>query len=176
MVALTDRYNRGGGRLENLDRYLTQLGDRIGNYWLDRTGIDRGTLTQGLYLLAAWSAVQYASLTRNPTMLVVAAVALMAAVGKLPVSRGGLVEEIQVEALGLPRRTFVSLRLVVLSLGLLNLAMATGELAFALQTGSPPVGAGEMLLSGCALTALQAGDYIRRTNPATPSGGHHMRV
>ena len=31
-MSLSDRYNRGDGRLELLDRYLTDLGNRAGNF------------------------------------------------------------------------------------------------------------------------------------------------
>jgi hypothetical protein len=170
-MALSDRYNRGGGRLENLDRYLTVIGDRFGNYWRDRTSTSRATLTQGLYLLSAWAATQHVAISHDPALLGLAGISVLALLGKLPTARGGLVEEIQGEALGLPRRTFALLRLWVLGLGLFNLAMAAGELVLAIQTGSPPLGLPSLLLTGCALTALQAGEYIRRTNPRTPSGG-----
>jgi hypothetical protein len=171
-MALNDRYNRGGGRLENLDRYLTHLGDRFGDFWWERTGLNRAVLTQALYLLAAWAALHAALWFHRPLLLGIAGVALVALLGKTPISRGGLVEEMQVEVLGLPRRTFVVLRLWLLGLGLLNLAQATGELALAAGSGLPPSLQGvEFFLTGCAFTALQAADYIRRTNPSTPSGG-----
>jgi len=172
-MALNDRYNRGGGRLENLDRYLTHLGDRFGNFWRERTGLNRTVLTQALYLLAAWAALHAAIWFERPLMLGIAGVGLVALMGKTPISRGGLVEEMQVEALGLPRRTFVILRLWLLGLGLLNLAQATSDLALAAGSGVPPSLQGvEFLFTGCAFTALQAADYIRRTNPSSPSGGH----
>ena len=54
------------------------------------------------------------------------------------------------------------------------LARATGGLALALQTGTPvPFEACEALLKGMALVSLQAGDYIRRTNPPTASSNGH---
>lgn len=176
-VSLDDRYNRGGtGRLELLDRYLTHLGDRAGSYWFVRTGASRGALTQGLYLFAAWAAMQYVALARDPWMLVVVGMSLMALVG-LTRTRGSLVEQMQLEVLGLPRRTFVILRIWLLFLGLLSLAVALGALIVALQTGAPPtMETYKSLLLGCALTALQIGDYIGRTNPTWPSRGLRMRA
>lgn len=171
-MTLSDRYNRGGdGRLELLDRYLTYLGDRVGNYWLDHTGASRSILTQSLYLFAAWAALQHLVVSHDPTMLVIAGVSLLALGGRTR-SRGGLSEQIQVEALGLPRTTFVILRVWLLAVGLLCLAIAAGELAVTLQAGIPlPMDAAKSLLVGCALTSLQASDYISRTNPVWPSGG-----
>jgi len=176
-LSLNDRYNRGGaGRLELLDRYLTNLGDRAGNYWFARTGASRGALTQGLYLFAAWAAMEHVVLAGDPSMLFVVGMALLALMG-FTRSRGGLVEQMQLEVLGLPRRTFIILRIWLLFLGLLSLATALGDLNVALLTGVPPtMEADKSLLVGCALTALQIGDYISRTNPTWPSRGLRMRA
>jgi hypothetical protein len=172
-MSLHDRYNRGGGRLENLDRYLTHLGNRAGNAWHDRTGVSRHVLTQGLTLFAIWAALQNFMISRNLLMVVIAGLAFLGLRG-MTQSRGGLVEQIQVEALGLPRWTFALLRLMLLTVGSLALARATGGLALALQTGTPvPFEACEALLKGAALVSLQAGDYIRRTNPPTASSNGH---
>jgi hypothetical protein len=176
-MSLHDRYNRGGdGRLELLDRYLTYLGDRTGNSWRDRTGANREVLTRSLYLFAAWASLQHVALSRDPTMLFIAGIAMMSLFGKLK-SRGGLVEQIQVEAMGLPKRTFVILRVWLLFIGLFSLAMAIGDLALSLQSGIPlTINSAEGWLMGCALTALQSSDYISRTNPIFPSGGKKMPV
>lgn len=168
-MSLHDRYNRGGGRLENLDRYLTDLGNRAGNAWHDRTGAGRHVLTQGLYLFSAWAALHHILLVRDPIMVVIVGLAMFGMMG-FTTSRGGLVEQIQVEALGLPRWTFAVLRLMILTVGLFSLATAFGVLGVSLQTPGPiPFAVVEGLLNGGALVALQAGEYIRRTNPPTIS-------
>jgi hypothetical protein len=176
-VSLHDRYNRGGdGRLELLDRYLTYLGDRTGNSWHDRTGASRTVLTRSLYLFALWASMQHIAISHDPALLVIAGVALFSLFGKLQ-SRGGLVEQIQVEALGLPKRTFVILRVWLLVIGLFSLATAIGELAVTIQSGAPlTIHSAESWLLGCALTALQSSEYISRTNPIFPSGGKKMPV
>lgn len=176
-MSLNDRYNRGGdGRLDLLDRYLTHLGDRAGTYWLDHTGESRTVLTRSLYVFAAWAALQELVLARDPTMVIIVGVALLSLrMGSW--SRGGVVEKIQLEALGLPRRTFIILRLWLLGLGLLSLAIAAGDLAVTLLFGAPlQMDAPESLLLGCALAALQISDYISRTNPVWPSGGLRRRA
>jgi hypothetical protein len=174
-VSLNDRYNRGGsGRLELLDQYLTHLGDRTGNSWRDRTGASRTDLTRALYMFAAWAAVQHMAISHDPMMLIIAGIALFSLFGVLR-TRGGVVEQIQVEALGLPKRTFVILRVWLLVIGLLALATAIGDLAVTLQSGAPlTIQAAESWLLGCSLTALQTSDYISRTNPIFPSGGHRV--
>jgi hypothetical protein len=176
-MGLIDRYNRGGdSRLELLDRYLTHLGDRAGNFWRDRTGASRTVLTQSLYHFAAWAAMQQLVLAHDPTMLVIVGISLLALRG-VTRTRGGPVEQIQAEALGLPRRTFVILRLWLLGVGMLSLAIAVGDLAVTLQTRSPlPLDATKSLLVGCALIAWQIGDYISRSNPIWPSGGARRRA
>jgi hypothetical protein len=176
-LSLHDRYNRGGdGRLELLDKYLTHLGDRTGESWRDRTGASRSVLTRSLYIFAAWAALQHVMLSHDPVMLIIAGVAMASLFGMLK-SRGGLFEEIQTEALGLPRRTFVILRVWLLIIGLFSLAMAIGDLAVTLQSGVPlTIDSAESWLMGCALTALQSSDYISRTNPIFPSGGKRMPV
>jgi hypothetical protein len=171
-VSLNDRYNpSGGGRLELLDQYLTHLGDRTGNSWRDHTGASRTDLTRSLYLFSAWAAVQHVVISHDPTMLLIAGIAMLSMSGLLR-SHGGLVEQIQVEALGLPRRTFVILRVWLLVIGLFSLAMAIGDLAVTLQSGVPlTIQSAQSWLLGCSLTALQTSDYISRTNPIFPSGG-----
>ncbi len=177
-MSLNDRYNRGSGtgRLEKLDRYLTELGNRFGNYWWDHTGVDRSTLTQGLYLFAAWAGLQHTALFHDPMMLVWVGVSLFGLMG-IGQQKGNVVEQMQIELLGLPKQTFAFLRLFVLSIGLLSLATAAGELLLALQTGTAlPMTATGSLLTGLAMTGLQISDYIRRTNPSLPSSGLRRRA
>src|SRR5688572_23598608 len=112
-MSLNDRYNHGGGRIQNLDRYLTHLGDRAGNAWHSRTGASRHTLPQGLYLFAVWACLQDLMLTGDFFMLAFAGQALLGLLG-VTQSRGGLVEQIQVEALRLPKSTFAMLRVFIL--------------------------------------------------------------
>ncbi len=172
-MSLNDRYNRGAGsgRLENLDSYLTQLGDRAGNAWLDHGGGSRTILTQGLYLFSIWAGLQNVALFHDPMVLSLVALAMLGLMG-IGQSRGNVVEQMQIEVLGLPRRTFVVLRLSLLAIGLLSLATAAGDLLVSLQTGTAiPVPAVDSWLMGLALTALQVSEYIRRTNPSFPSKG-----
>jgi hypothetical protein len=174
-MSLNDQYNRPDstdeGRLVLLDRYFTYLADRAGNYWRDHTGASRTLLTQGLYIFAAWAAMQHLLIVHDPTMLAIVAISLLGLVGIKP-ARGTVVEQMQIEVLGLPRRTFVILRLWLLALGLLSLAIALGDLAASIQSGTPlPATAIQSWLLGCALSAWQIGDYISRTNPTWPSRG-----
>lgn len=175
-MSLSDRYNRGDGRLQSIDRYLTTVGDRIGNAWWTRTGISRSTFTQALYVFSAWAATQQFALTHDPivTVIILAAVLSWQGIGQ---SRGGLVEQIQSEAAGLPKNTLVALRLVILAAGGLQLATASGDVLGTLFGGAFVTAQTlEALLLGSALVALQASDYIRRTNPFTPSSGGHRQV
>lgn len=175
-MSLSDRYNRGDGRLQSLDRYLTHVGDRVGNAWWARTGINRAIFTQGLYVFSAWAATQHYALSHDPIVTVIILVAVLSwrGVGQ---SRGGLVEQIQAEAAGLPKNALVALRLIILGTGSLQLATATGEI-LATLAGATLVTTQtlESLLLGASLVALQASDYIRRTNPFTPSSGGHRQA
>jgi hypothetical protein len=175
-MSLHDRYNRGDGRIQKLDRYLTHIGDRAGAVWWSWTGWSRRSLTQGLYVLSAAAAIEHMIVFDDPILVLVAAVALLNFIGAGQ-SRGGLVEQIQAEAAGLPRNALALMRLLVLILGLWHLAIAAGGF-FALLTeaGSVLDLLIKPLLLGLALTAFQASDYIRRTNPATPSGGNRGRA
>jgi hypothetical protein len=175
-VSLSDRYNRGNGRLQSLDRYLTEVGNRIGNAWWARTGTSRVTLTQGLCVFSAWAATQYFSLTHDPIVVAIIVIAFLSWQG-IGQSRGGLVEQIQSEAAGLPKNALVTLRLIILGAGALQLATASGDVLGTLGGGSlVTVHTLEALLLGSALVALQASDYIRRTNPFTPSSGGRWQV
>ena len=170
-MSLSDRYNRGDGRIQKLDRYLTQIGDRAGNLWLDSTGWSRTTLTKGLYIASALAATQHGVLFRDPKVYLFVVVALLSMMG-VGQSRGGLVEQIQAEAAGLPKNAIALLRLEVLMIGIWQLAIAGGGFLAALESNvSITAHIVRPLLLGLALVSLQAGDYIRRTNPNFPSGG-----
>jgi hypothetical protein len=172
-MSLSDRYNRGGGRIQGFDRYLTHMGDRFGNYWWNQTGIDRTVLTQALYVISAWAATQRFVLTGDPVVLVFVGIALMSFLGGGS-SRGGLTEQIQAEVAGLPKNALPKMRFIVLGLGIFHLATAVGECAALIGTETfVTTHVGANLLLGLTLTALQASDYIRRTNPANPGSGGH---
>ncbi|HEY7032911.1 MAG TPA: hypothetical protein VH482_16320 [Thermomicrobiales bacterium] len=172
-MALHDRYQRGDGRVQALDRYLTRLGDRAGNAWFLRTGVSRSVLTKGLYLFSAWASAQQFVIFRDPYAVWFLALALFGLTG-IGVSRGGVVEQMQMEVLRLPRDTFAFLRIFLLVIGLFGLAQAAGLLLGAVAGGTELTSDfGAQLLSGFAITALQASEYIRRTNPTWPSRGGH---
>jgi hypothetical protein len=172
-MALHDRYQRGDGRVQALDLYLTRLGDRAGNAWFRRTGISRSLLTQALYLFSAWSSAERFVIFRDPYAVWFIALALFGLTG-MGTSRGGVVEQMQMEVLRLPRNTLSILRIFLLGMGLLSLAQAVGLLLGAAAGGTGVTAEfGRQFLSGCALTALQVSEYIRRTNPIWPSRGGH---
>jgi hypothetical protein len=178
-VSLSDRYNRGDGRIQSFDKYLTEIGDDLGEFWWRVTGVHRSVLTQGLYVVSAWAGVQHYMLTRDATMLLITGVALLSYMG-LGQSKGGLVEQLQAEATGLPKNSIAFMRLLVIGMGVFNLI--TAACAVAASFTSQPITTREItvpLLIGLSLTALQLSDYIRRTNPVTPGKGgrgklHHV--
>ena len=172
-MALHDRYQRGDGRVQALDRYLTHLGDRAGNAWFHRTGINRSTLTQALYLLSAGASAQQLVFFRDPNAVWFLGLALFGLAG-ITTGRGGVVEQMQMEVLGLPKNTFPFLRIFLLTMGLFILAQVAGSVLASLIGGAAlPAEFGKQLLSGVAVTALQVSEYIRRTNPITPTRGGH---
>jgi hypothetical protein len=170
-VSLKDRYNRGDGRIQSFDKYLTDIGDDLGEFWWRITGVHRSVLTQGLYVVSAWAGVQHFMVTRDATMLLITCVALLSFMG-IGQSKGGLVEQLQAEATGLPKNSIAFMRLLIIGIGVFSLITAactltasfTGELITTRAVAEP-------MLVGLALTALQLSDYIRRTNPATPGKG-----
>ena len=171
-MSLSDRYNRGDDRVQRFDRYLTDVGNVVGNWWSDQTGWSRRTLTQGLYVTAVLTASQYGISFRDPFLLVIAGIAMLSFTGAAGNSKGGVVEQLQAEASGLPKNTLALMRLGILFIGIMQLADAVVGFAVALnanvsitQTIIAP------LLGGVAMTALQASDYICRTNPAEPGKG-----
>src|SRR5680860_86030 len=110
-MSLSDRYNRGDGRIQKFDRYLTDLGNVAGNWWSDQTGWSRRGLTQGLYVAAALTASQSGFTFGDPFLYVIAAVAMLSFTGAAGQSKGGLVEQIQAEGAGLPKNTLAVMRL-----------------------------------------------------------------
>lgn len=180
-MSLSDRYNRGDGRIQKLDRYLTEVGDRAGNLWYDSTGWSRATLTKGLYIVSALAAAEHGVLFKDPTVYVFVVFALLSMLGiGVGQSRGGLVEQIQSEVAGLPKNAMAIMRLQVFMIGVWQLAIAAGGFIAAFGSGvSIITDIVQPLLLGLALAALQASDYIRRTNPSSPGPrgpGHRMFV
>ena len=170
-MSLSDRYNRGDGRIQSFDKFLTDLGNRVGNFWADQTGVSRRSLTQGLYVLSALAATQHFAVSHDFTVLLFTAVALLAYMGAMP-ALGGVVEQIQAEAAGLPKNTLAIMRLFILWVGAFLLTSVVVDVVADL-IGSEPLDRQFALdlLMGVSLVALQASDYIRRTNPSIPSSG-----
>ena len=123
-MALNDRLNRNGDGsdltpVELIDAKLTQLADRWANDWQARTRQSRQSLTFDLYILATVAALIYVFLTHEFLFL---GVAVLAYAGSAPGKRrGGLIDEIQLEVAGLPRRTLKYLGVFILGLGLYGL-------------------------------------------------------
>jgi hypothetical protein len=171
-VSLSDRYNRGDGRIQKFDRYLTDVGNVAGNWWSDQTGWSRRALTQGLYVAAALAAAQNGVMYRDPFLCLIAGAAILSYLGMAGQSKGGVVEQIQAEAAGLPKNTIAIMRLLILFTGILQLAFAVSGVASLFTSLAPPTSEiFDSLLIGVAFTALQASDYIVRTNPVTPGKG-----
>jgi hypothetical protein len=84
---------------------------------------------------------------------------------------GGLLEEIQYEAAGLPRWTPSAVNVLILFSGLFGLSTVAGSiLASALSGIAPTVAILDPLLSGVAFAGWKIGEYIARTNPSGPNG------
>jgi hypothetical protein len=170
-MSLSDRYNRGDGRIQQMDKYLTELGDRLGNQWLDYTGLSRDRLTRGLYMISMIASLQHYMVNHDPQVLLFTVIALLFYTGGGQ-SKGGLTEQIQSEVAGLPRNTLAFLRLEIIGLGTFLLVIGLCEVLSTVIAPDPqPLHSGGKLLLGLTLFTLQLGEYIRRTNPPTRSGG-----
>lgn len=162
---------RGDGRpnpVERLDATLAGLADAGAGYWQSRTPFSRRALMMGFYLITILAGLGYVALTRQFAFL---GILFLAYVGSLPGRRRGvLIEEIQLEAVGLPRRTLSYLSVFVLGLGLFGILTSLPSLVAAtLGIGSlSPDWPG--LVGGAALMALKVGDYIARTTPPDQDG------
>lgn len=175
-MSLNDRYHRDDSRLSRIDSSLTRLGDRAGNLWLAWTGIDRSILTYSLFMLSAGVAFQKLALFHDPVDMLIIMLAVMGMLG-LTRTRGGIVEQLQVEAVGLPKNTLIFFRLMLLLSGFMGLSSGLGYVVESIQTGVPVPAAGiESLLSGLMLVTLQSAEYIQRTNPSPPSRGLLQRA
>jgi len=172
-MALNDRLNRNGDGsdltpVELIDAKLTQLADRWANDWQARTRQSRQSLTFDLYILATVAALIYVFLTHEFLFL---GVAVLAYAGSAPGKRrGGLIDEIQLEAAGLPRRTLKYLGVFILGLGLYGLLSSAMMIPIYLLHGDAILPCLPGLVGGLALTALKVADYVARTNPSRPDG------
>jgi len=171
-MSLNDRFNRpGNNALTQLDRYLTDHADRLGQYWLHHTPWHRQTLTQGLLALGAFAALERVLLLHDVLYLAIAFMAMQSFARSGVLSIGRLQEEIQYEAAGLPAWTASAMNILCLFAGLMSLATVTGYLLASCVDGiAPPATILDPLLSGLAFSGWKVGEYIARTNPTGPSG------
>lgn len=166
----------GGGNwrpIDRLDAAFTREADDWANRCQARTSVSRQTITFVVYLVAGVAAFAYATLTGQVLFL---GVAILAYAGSMPgKQRGSLVEEIQLEAAGLPARTLKYLSVFMLGLGLFGIFSSVLQFALAVSSPDQLLSGFEVLVGGLALTALKVGDYIARTNPSRPNGDRVTR-
>ena len=172
-MALKKEFNRGdGGRdadpVVRLDVALTVVADHWAEGWQARGGRSRQELTLGLYAVATGASGAYVLLTGEWLFLGLGVLAY--AGGARGKQRGALIDEIQLEAIGLPRHTLKYLSVFLLGLGLFGLHSGLALAAVDLLLLGTPVAALPGLMGGLAITALKAADYIARTNPSRHDG------
>ncbi|HEX5506794.1 MAG TPA: hypothetical protein VFW96_29545 [Thermomicrobiales bacterium] len=172
-MALHDRFNRPGDHwLTRCDYYLTAQADRLGAWWTLHTPWHRLALTQGLLALGACAALERVAVLHDSWYIFVAYAALQSFAQTILPRFGGLLEEMQFEASGLPRWTASAVNLLMLYVGLFGLACALGWLLVAAVYGvaPPPLPLLDSLLGGLAFSAWKWGEYLARTNPVGPNG------
>ncbi|HEX5503021.1 MAG TPA: hypothetical protein VFW96_10385 [Thermomicrobiales bacterium] len=173
-MGLQDRLNRHGDGgdltpIEYIDAELTREADDFANRWHARTRVSRQTLTLGVYVIATVFAFSYALLTRQFLFLAIGALAYA---GSMPGKhRGSLVEEIQLEAAGLPPQTLKYVNVFVLGVGLFGIFTSIPLFLSTLVYGGGLIFAVDGFVGGIALTALKIADYIQRTNPTPRNDG-----
>lgn len=171
-MSLHDRYHRDEGRIQRMDRRFTEIGNKVGDSWLESTNLSRDILTKSLYLVAAAAATQHFLLYRSFGMLLIVVVAALCYRGIGGQSGGGIVEQIQSQAAGLPKNSIAFLRLFVLMLGLFSMVNGLTHLIASEMTANVLVsGILNEMLVGVALVSYQMSEYIRRTNSRTGSRG-----
>ncbi len=175
-MALKKEFNRGGGGPDGsdpgpvvrLDAALAEAADRWAEGWQARSGRSREDLTLGLYAIAAGASGSYVLLTGEWLFLGLGVLAY--AGGARGKQRGALIDEIQLEAVGLPRHTLKYLSVFLLGLGLFGLLSGLALVVLdVLLLGTPEAGL-PGLMGGLAITALKVADYIARTNPSRHDG------
>jgi hypothetical protein len=170
--------HRGDGRdlspVERLDARLTELADGWAERWQARTPFSRQHLTLALYLAATLAGLAYVALTRELLFL---GIAFLAYVGSAPGrQRGSLIEEIQLEAAGLPPGTLRYLAVFMLGLGLFGICSSLPFVVGDLLTAGAPGPQLPGIVGGLAIVALKAADYIARTNPSRRDGDRERPI
>lgn len=154
--------------VERIDAALTQLADEWAERWQARTPFSRQGLTLALYAAATLGGLGYVALTGAFLFL---GIALLAYAGSAPgKGRGSLVEEIQLEAAGLPRRTLKYLSVFMLGLGFFGILSGLPFVLAGLLGYGTPGAELPSVVGGLAITTLKVADYIARTNPSHRDG------
>lgn len=171
-MALDDRFNRGADHwLIRFDGNLTAHAERCGALWLRWTPWGRHTLAQGLLALGGFAALERVIVLHDILYLAVAFLAIQAFMRTGFSWTGGLVEQIQYEAAGLPRWMASAVNILCLFTGLFALSNALGYALASLVNGTlAPPALVDSLLSGLAFGCWKAGEYVARTVPGGPSG------
>jgi len=166
-VRNANQHPKNNGRIQRLDHRFAESGRLLGNWWCDLTGLSRNLLVDVLAVVSTFAILQhYVQYHRvNVLMFLMLPVASLLGVQS---TRGGVREQIQLEAFGLPRNAVAFLRLQIIFLGLFFLMNGIAQwfaVAIRLPADGQPYGAS--LLLGLALVAAQASDYVRRTDTAS---------
>ena len=151
-----------------IDAALTRWADRWADRWQARRGQSRRGLTFDLYVIATVAAGGYVTLTGEWLFLGIGVLAY--ASGARGKQQGGLIDEMQLEAAGMPRHLLKYLGVFLLGLGLFG--ASSGFLLVLLDAlifGTVMMGL-PSLIGGVAITALKVADYVARTNPRHHGG------
>lgn len=156
-----------------IDSALSREADDWAERCAARTSLARDVITYAVYVVAALASLIYAVRTAQPLFL---GIAVLAYAGSVPGrQRGSLIEEIQLEAAGLPRHTMQVINVFMVALGLFGIFSSVVLFALGLAAPAAFSFGFNSLAGGLAITALKIGDYISRTNPSRPSGHREPR-
>lgn len=162
------------GLIERIDAILARTADRLGTRWQEVTPFKRQGLTLGCYAVASLLSFAYVLLTREVLFL---GVAVLAYAGSAPgKQRGSLVEELQLEATGLPKHTLKYLAVGLLALGMSGIVGNLPIVIVGTLNGNVLPGDLAGMVGGLALVLLKTADYIARTTPNHRDGDHERPV
>ncbi|MBI5398892.1 hypothetical protein HZB03_05500 [Candidatus Woesearchaeota archaeon] len=170
-MSLDDRFNPNDGSvIDTLDSALFEFNKKIATKWQDKTYRSKADLERVLYFGSAATLGGYMTNTMSFIMAIPAAsMALRGAVETLR-PKSAKHEEIQTEAIGLPRKTWKYLNVICYGLGVVQTLVGVGHLVAGAVSGNNQLYVNSIshLTLGLGILGWVSADYMAKSDIGTP--------
>ena len=159
-----------GGFIDFVDSSILNSHRKLGNYWQEKTGASKDILARSLHGVSSGSYLINTLLTGNIVSPIISLVEGVKFVSGIKFLKNGLDSEIELEAMGLPRKTIKTAYILLHTFGLSSSITGAGFLAHGIYTNNyEHIDFGMVFLSyGLGMSCWASGDYLDRLDLGEP--------